>query len=116
MNRRARWAPSPLDYAAHVSGGDQPLGAVLKARCGHLLPIITAQTITPTRRHGPAPLDPGWPSVEPLPVLWTLGGQPVPSLGLDGIRNRSRDRVRWLRSIALRVTSVQVNAWHMNRS
>jgi hypothetical protein len=31
-------------------------------------------------------------------------------------RNRSRDRVHLLRSIALKVTSVQVNAWHMNRS
>jgi hypothetical protein len=51
VNRRARWAPSLLDYAAHLlSEGDQPLGAVLEARCGHLLPIITAQHDHPPGR------------------------------------------------------------------
>jgi hypothetical protein len=42
-NRPARWALSSLDYATHLlSDGDQPLG-VLKARCGHLLPMVAAE-------------------------------------------------------------------------
>jgi hypothetical protein len=40
VSRPARWALSPLDLQAHllVSEGCHPKG-VLKARCGHLLPL-----------------------------------------------------------------------------
>lgn len=53
MNRPARWAFSPLDYAAHLlSDGDQPLG-VLKARCGHLLPMVATECAQPPGRKCP---------------------------------------------------------------
>ena len=40
MSRAARWALSPLDLQAHLllPEGSHPKG-VLKARCGHLLPL-----------------------------------------------------------------------------
>ena len=40
MNRPAHWALSPLDLQAHLllAEGCHPKG-VLKARCGHLLPL-----------------------------------------------------------------------------
>jgi hypothetical protein len=43
VSRPARWAFSPLDYAAHLllPDGDHPYG-VLKARCGHLLPTVAS--------------------------------------------------------------------------
>ena len=43
MSRPAWWAFSPLDYAAHLllGDGDPPVG-VLKAQCGHLLPVAAA--------------------------------------------------------------------------
>ena len=41
MSRAAQWALSPLDLQAHLllSEGCHPKG-VLKARCGHLLPLM----------------------------------------------------------------------------
>ena len=89
MSRPARWALSPLDLQAHLllPEGCHPKG-VLKARCGHLLPmraIQFAQTfarkcsechlislsdaILALRRENPAPISPrpGRPPVVPSP-------------------------------------------------
>ena len=54
MSRPARWAFSPLDYAAHLllCDGDHPVG-VLKARCGHLLPLRPAVHEHPVGRTCP---------------------------------------------------------------
>jgi hypothetical protein len=42
VSRPARWALSPLDCQVHVlADGDQTRG-VLKARCGHQLPVVVA--------------------------------------------------------------------------
>ena len=55
MNRPAHWAFSPLDLQAHLllDEGCHPKG-VLKARCGHLLPLrvrrfaeVSARKCTP---------------------------------------------------------------------
>jgi hypothetical protein len=54
MSRPARWAFSPLDYTAHLllCDGDHPPG-VLKARCGHLLPVAAAVHEHPAGRTCP---------------------------------------------------------------
>jgi hypothetical protein len=53
VTRPARWALSPVDYAAHLlPDGDQPIG-VLKARCGYLLPPVVTEPPNPTGRKCP---------------------------------------------------------------
>ncbi|HZA18055.1 MAG TPA: hypothetical protein VE645_14435 [Pseudonocardiaceae bacterium] len=54
VSRPAQWAFSPLDYAAHLllCDRDHPVG-VLKARCGHLLPVAAAVLDRPPGRTCP---------------------------------------------------------------
>ncbi|MCA1705856.1 MAG: hypothetical protein LC808_22375 [Actinobacteria bacterium] len=67
MSRPARWAFSPLDYAAHLllCDGDHPPG-VLKARCGELLPTVAAKFDHPVGR------------ICPVCELITRAGLPTP--------------------------------------
>lgn len=42
MTGPAQWALSPLDYQVHVLADGDQTRSVLKARCGHQLPMVVA--------------------------------------------------------------------------
>ncbi len=108
MSRPAQWALSPLDLQAHLllAEGCHPKG-VLKARCGHLLPLMVmrfaeftarkcthchlislSDAILALRRENPAPISPKDPvgrRLSPAP-RHAPGGRPAQLIGFPQLR------------------------------